>query len=89
MPTHAVFDFRQRSSDHVLVRIERDVQADSEETDDDIDKLDPRITEQNPPELVDHEVLEEIVTIAPRPRRMRFNEPWNSNPQMQMHCISI
>ena len=56
-------------------RIERDMQADAEETDDDIDKLDPRITEQNSPELADHDVLEEIVTIAPRPRRMRFNEP--------------
>ena len=55
-------------------RIERDMQADAEETDDDIDKLDPRITEQNSPELADHDVLEEIVTIAPRPRRMRFNE---------------
>ena len=56
-------------------RIERDMEADAEEIDDDIDKLDPRITEQNPPELADHDVLEEIVTIAPRPRRMRFNEP--------------
>ena len=56
-------------------RIERDKQADAEETDDDIDKLDPRITEQNQAELADDDVLEEIVTISPRPRRMRFNEP--------------
>ena len=56
-------------------RTERDMATDPEETDDDIDKLDPRITEQNPPELADHDVLEEIVTIAPRPRRMRFNQP--------------
>ena len=34
-------------------RIERDMQADAEETDDDIDKLDHRITEQNHSELAD------------------------------------
>jgi hypothetical protein len=56
-------------------RIEHNKRADSEETGDDIDTSDPRITEQNQPELMDEDASEEIVTIAPRPRRMRFNAP--------------
>ncbi len=56
-------------------RIEHDKQADAEETGNDIDTSDPRITEQNQPELTDEDALEETVTIAPRPRRMRFDEP--------------
>ena len=56
-------------------RIENDKQAEAEETGDDIDTSDPRITEQNQPELTDEDALEETVTIAPRPRRMRFDEP--------------
>ena len=55
-------------------RIEHDKQADVEETDDDIDTPDLEITEQNQPNLTDEDALEQIVTIAPRPRRMRFNE---------------
>ena len=56
-------------------RIEHDKQADAGETGNDIDTSDPRITEQNQPELTDEDALEETVTIAPRPRRMRFDEP--------------
>lgn len=55
-------------------RIEHDKQADVEETDDDIGTPDLEITEQNQPNLTDEDALEQIVTIAPRPRRMRFNE---------------
>ena len=55
-------------------RIENDKQAEAEETGDDIDTSDPRITEQNQPELTDEDALEETVTIAPRPRRVRFDE---------------
>ena len=60
---------------HTDERIEHDKQADAEETGNDIDTPDPRSTEQNQPELTGEDALEEIVTIAPRPRRMRFDEP--------------
>ncbi len=55
-------------------RIENDKQAEAEETGDDIDTSDPRITEQNQPELTDEDALEQTMTIVPRPRRMRFDE---------------
>ena len=54
-------------------RIENDKQAEAEETGDDIDTSDPRITEQNQPELTDEDALEQTMTIVPRPRRMRFD----------------
>ncbi|HCL69155.1 MAG TPA: DUF3306 domain-containing protein [Gammaproteobacteria bacterium] len=55
-------------------RIEHDKQAVAGETGNDIDTSDPRITEQNQPELTDEDALEQTMTIVPRPRRMRFDE---------------
>jgi hypothetical protein len=56
-------------------RIERDNLANAEESGDDIDTPDPAITQQNQPDLPNEGTSEEVVMIAPRPRRMRFDEP--------------
>ena len=59
----------------VDTRLENEEPADSEETFAKSDKPDQRATPQNYLSLLNNDIPEKAVTIAPRPRRMRFDAP--------------
>ena len=59
----------------VDTRLEDEEPADSEETFAESDTPDQGATPQNHLSLLNNEISEEEVTIAPRPRRMRFDAP--------------
>ena len=63
----------------VDTRLEYEEPVELEETPVESDAADQETTPQNHSLLLNNDIQEEIVTIAPRPRRMRFDEPSNSN----------
>ena len=63
----------------VDTRLEHEEPADLEETSVESGAADQETTPQNHSLLLNNDIPEEIVTIAPRPRRMRFDEPSNSD----------
>ena len=64
----------------VDTRLEHEEPAELEETSVESDVSDQEAaTPQNHSLLLDNSIPEEVVTIAPRPRRMRFDEPSNSD----------
>ena len=63
----------------VDTRLEHEEPVELEETPVESDAADQEATPQNHSLLLNNDIPEEIVTIAPRPRRMRFDEPSNSD----------
>lgn len=63
----------------VDTRLEHEEPVELEETPVESDAADQEATPQNHSLLLNDDISEEIVTIAPRPRRMRFDEPSNSD----------
>ena len=63
----------------VDTRLEHEELADLEETSAESDTADQEATPQNHSSLLKNDTREEVVTIAPRPRRMRFDEPSNTD----------
>ena len=63
----------------VDTRLEHEEPVELEETPVESDAADQEATPQNHSLLLNNDIPEEIVTIAPRPRRMRFDEPPNSD----------
>mgnify|MGYP001492613916 FL=1 len=63
----------------VDTRLEHEEPVELEETPVESDVADQEAAPQNHSLLLNNDIPEEIVTIAPRPRRMRFDEPSNSN----------
>ena len=63
----------------VDTRLEHEEPVELEEIPVESDVADQEATPQNHSLLLNNDIPEEIVTIAPRPRRMRFDEPSNSN----------
>ena len=63
----------------VDTRLEHEEPAELEETSVESDAADQETTPQNHSLLLNNDIPEEVVTIAPRPRRMRFDEPSNSD----------
>ena len=63
----------------VDTRLEHEEPVELEETPVESDVADQEATPQNHSLLLNNDIQEEIVTIAPRPRRMRFDEPSNSD----------
>ena len=63
----------------VDTRLEHEEPVELEETPVESDVADQEATPQNHSLLLNNDIPEEIVTIAPRPRRMRFDEPSNSD----------
>ena len=63
----------------VDTRLEYEEPVELEETPVESDVADQEATPHNHSLLLNNDIQEEIVTIAPRPRRMRFDEPSNSN----------
>ena len=63
----------------VDTRLEHEEPVELEETPVESDVADKEATPQNHSLLLNNDIPEEIVTIAPRPRRMRFDEPSNSD----------
>ena len=63
----------------VDTRLEHEEPAELEETSAESDVADQEATPQNHLLLLNNDIPEEVVTIAPRPRRMRFDEPSNSD----------
>ena len=63
----------------VDTRLEHEEPVELEETSVESDVADQEATPQNHSLLLNNDIPEEIVTIAPRPRRMRFDEPSNSD----------
>ena len=63
----------------VDTRLEYEEPVELEETPDDSDVADQEAMPHNNSLLLNNDIQEEIVTIAPRPRRMRFDEPSDSN----------
>lgn len=63
----------------VDTRLEHEEPVELEETPVESDAADQEATPQNHSLLLNDDIPEEIVTIAPRPRRMRFDEPSNSD----------
>lgn len=63
----------------VDTRLEYEEPVELEETPVESDAADQEATPQKHSLLLNNDIPEEIVTIAPRPRRMRFDEPSNSN----------
>ena len=64
----------------VDTRLEHEEPVELEETPVESDAADQEATPQKHSLLLNNDIPEEIVTIAPRPRRMRFDEPSNSDP---------
>ena len=63
----------------VDTRLEYEEPVELEETPVESDVTDQEASPHNHSLLLNNDIQEEIVTIAPRPRRMRFDEPSNSN----------
>ena len=63
----------------VDTRLEHEEPVELEETPVESDVADKEATPQNHSLLLNNDIPEEVVTIAPRPRRMRFDEPSNSD----------
>ena len=63
----------------VDTRLEHEEPVELEETPVESDVADQEAAPQNHSLLLNNDIPEEIVTIAPRPRRMRFDEPSNSD----------
>ena len=63
----------------VDTRLEHEEPVELEEIPVESDVADQEATPQNHSLLLNNDIPEEIVTIAPRPRRMRFDEPSNSD----------
>ena len=63
----------------VDTRLEHEEPVELEETPVESDVADQEATPQNHSLLLNNDIPEEVVTIAPRPRRMRFDEPSNSD----------
>ena len=63
----------------VDTRLEHEEPVELEETPVESDAADQEATPQNHSLLLNNDIPEEIGTIAPRPRRMRFDEPSNSD----------
>ena len=63
----------------VDTRLEHEEPVELEETPVESDAADQEATPQKHSLLLNNNIPEEIVTIAPRPRRMRFDEPSNSD----------
>ena len=63
----------------VDTRLEHEEPVELEETPVESDAADQEATPQKHSLLLNNDIPEEIVTIAPRPRRMRFDEPSNSD----------
>ena len=71
----------------VDTRLEHEEPVELEETPVESDVADKEATPQNHSLLLNNDIPEEVVTIAPRPRRMRFDETSNSDSLMQITQI--